>query len=70
MLHVGQIKLVIIVFLNYYCYYYYYYYYYLKKGWQFKAGRAINTLSVRRSQPHSNNPWNERRERENSGDKK
>ena len=28
--------------------------------------RAINTLSVQRPQPHKTNPWNERRERENS----
>ena len=32
------------------------------QGWE----RAINTLSVRRPQPHNTNPWNERRERENS----
>ena len=31
------------------------------QGWE----RAINTLSVRRPQPHNTNPQNERREREN-----
>ena len=36
------------------------------KGWQCKAGRAINTLSVRRPQPHNTNPQNERREKESS----
>ena len=32
------------------------------QGWE----RAINTLSVRRPQPHNTNPQNERRERQNS----
>ena len=32
------------------------------EGWE----RVINTLSVWRPQPHNTNPWNERRERENS----
>ena len=32
------------------------------QGWE----RAINTLSVRRPQPHNTNPWKERKERENS----
>ena len=32
------------------------------EGWE----RAINTLSVRRPQPHNTNPQNERRESENS----
>ena len=32
------------------------------QGWE----RAINTLSVRRPHPHNTNPWNARRERENS----
>ena len=32
------------------------------QGWE----RPINTLSVRRPQPHNTNPKNERRERENS----
>ena len=32
------------------------------QGWE----RAINTLSVRRPQPHNTNPYNEIRESENS----
>ena len=41
-------------------YYYYYCYYYYKRlavqGWE----QTISTLSVRRPQPHSTNPKNER----------
>ena len=32
------------------------------QGWE----KVINTLSVRRPQPHNTNPQNERREKENS----